>query len=122
MTDMSTLENLYRRGVLDYNPKDYLTGSSSDIVPNPNRDIFIPDNRFARVDGSYIRQQIDRDLLELNRENKTGTTSNNQNKKENNFFTKVKNLLWNKITAGIVGLGSFILAGRYLLKKIHILK
>lgn len=122
MTDMSTLENLYRRGVLDYNPKDYLTGSSSDIVPNSNRDIFIPDNRFARVDGSYIRQQIDRDLLELNHENKTDNPSNNQTKKENNFFTKLKNLLWNKITAGIIGFSAFLLSGRYILKKMHILK
>ena len=131
-TDFSTLEKLYSRGVLDINGKDYINGTNSNIQINSQRDTFLPDSRFAQVDGRFMQNQLLKDTLELSKDKsfQTSTNSNyNSNitpsentNKTNSTLEKVKNLAFNKITAGIVGTLAFILSGRYILKKLHIIK
>lgn len=122
MPEFSALENLYKKGILEYNPKDYIQGTSSNVIPNPNQDIFIPDNRFARVDGSYIRDQLDRDMFETTSGNAAAPNEDTAPKNNETFWNKCKKIITSKVTAGIVSAGAIILAGRYLLKLLHIIK
>lgn len=131
-TDFSTLEKLYSRGVLDINGKDYINGTNSNIQINTQRDTFLPDNRFAQVDGRFMQNKLLKDTLELSKDKSFQTTINNSydsdiipsenTNKTNGTLEKVKNIAFNKITAGIAGALAFILSGRYLLKKLHIIK
>ena len=134
MADYSTLEKLYTRGVLDIIGKDFLTDTQSALPVNTERDTFLPDSRFVRVDGPYMRTQLDKDMFQKTNEfenpitnqpynsfnNTNNTKSNDIN--DNNKLNKVKNFFANKITAGIIGSLALILSGRYILKKLHILK
>lgn len=131
-TDFSTLEKLYSRGVLDINGKDYINGTNSNVQINSNRDTFIPDSRFTQVDGRFMQNQLLKDTLELNKDKSIQTNINNNynsniipsenTNKTNSSFEKVKNIAFNKITAGIIASLGFILSGRYILKKLHIIK
>ena len=130
-TDFSTLEKLYTHGVLDINGKDYINGTNSNVQIQPMRDTFIPDSRFAQVDGRFMQNQLLKDTLELSNNrafNKTHQKDSDFNtfppeeKKSTQVLEKVKNLAFNKITAGIVGTLAFIFSGRYILKKLHIIK
>ena len=127
-TDFTTLEKLYARGVLDINGKDYINGTSSNISINSNRDTFLPDNRFYNVDGGYIRQQIDRDIFTSSsmavdgREIYNSTTNPSVESNSKKIYEKLKKYLLNDVTAGIVGVGALLLSGRYILKKLRILK
>ena len=121
MPEFSALENLYKKGILEYNPKDYINGTTSNVIPNPNQDIFLPDNRFARVDGSYIREQLDKDIFEsLDKPDSLNEFSPENNKET--FWDKCKKILTSKVTAGIISASALILAGRYFLKHLHIIK
>lgn len=132
VTDFSTLEKLYRRGVLDINGKDYINGGNSNVTILSERETFLPDNRFSKIDGNYIRQQIDKDTFNYSSSNpyqenynwnNNGfeNTATTQSKKEI-FTKKAKEFLFNDITAGVIGIGALLLSGRYILKKLHILK
>lgn len=123
MSDYSALEKLYRKGIMEFNPKDYINGTSSNVIPEPNKEIFLPDNRFHRVDGSYIREQIDRDLFESSyNKNKNKSSNKNAEERRKSLPDKLKQILTSKITAGIVGTTALILSGRYILKLLHIIK
>ena len=124
MSDYTSLENLYRKGILEYNPKDFINGTNSNVVPEVNNDYFLPDNRFTRVDGSYIRGQIDRDMFEMNSDsdliNPGGVTYSPD--KKDNWQQKLKNIITSKAAAGITAILALLLSGRYILKRLHIIK
>ncbi len=125
MTDFTTLESLYTRGVLDINGKDYINGTSSDIQVNSQRDTFIPDSRFARVDANYVRNRVDRDTFTPS--NGVDTRYYNQNTDieadgKVSLKDKVKKIGGSKLFAGIVGSLALWFSGKYMLKKLHILK
>ena len=128
MSDYSSLEKLYTKGILDMNPKDYINGSSSNVQIRQTPDVFLPDNRFETVDGNYIRREIDKDLFQRSNYDIHQTTDkniefpNNNDIKTNNISTKITNVLTSKFVAGAVGTLAFLLSGRYILKKLHILK
>ncbi len=122
MPEFSAMENLYRKGILEYNPKDYINGTNSNIIPETDNDIFLPDNRFERVDGSYIRRELDRDRFELVNNPQETINNDTQNNKKKKFSDTLKNILTSKITAGIAGTTALVLAGRYILKLLHIIK
>lgn len=122
MPDYSAMETLYRKGILEYNPKDYINGTSSNIIPETEQDTFLPDNRFARVDGSYIRNELDKDIFEKIDKNKNNFETQKDKEDKNTAGSTLKNILTSKVTAGIIGTAALILSGRYILKLLHIIK
>lgn len=128
MADYSSLEKLYTKGILDMNPKDYMNGTNSNTPIKPREDVFLPDSRFVTIDGNYMRNEIDKDIFQKNN-NVTITSSpsdftsfSNEENKTRKISNKITNALTSKYAAGIAGILAFILSGRYILKKIHILK
>lgn len=129
VTDYSTLEKLYARGVLDINGKDYLTGSVSNIKPNSNLDTFLPDSRFVKVDGNYMRGQIDRDMFQPTDKEfnpsvamPAGQFDVSENSDKKDIKTKLKELAGNKVTMGIVGSLALLCSAKYLLGKCSFVK
>ena len=128
MADYSSLEKLYTKGILDMNPKDYMNGTNSNSQIKPREDVFLPDSRFVTVDGNYMRNEIDKDIFQKNNDNTITfsnpdfTTFNNEESKTSKISNKITNILTSKYTAGIAGILAFIISGRYILKKLHILK
>ena len=124
--DFSTLEKLYARGVHDINGKDYINGTNSNLTINSNRETFLPDNRFVKVDAPYMRRQIDKDTLELIQHdkyfNKNLGEHDSVNSEKNSLKNKVSSIIGSKITAGIIGTLAMLFSGRYILKKLHIIK
>ena len=128
MADFTTLESLYARGVLDINGKDFINGTNSNIPVNPQREEFLPDSRFVRIDGPYMRDRVDRytymqqsgvgrntmrsaldrDVYEQNNVQRPRTAKD-----------KIKDVVFNKAIAAIVGLSAMFFSGRYILKKLH---
>ena len=122
-----TLENLYTKGILDMNPKDYINGTNSNAQIKPKTEVFLPDSRFETVDGNYMRREIEKDIFQRNNDITPSQTPNNlllNNENSNNHkFTKaMSNFISSKFTAGAIATFAFILSGRYILKKLHILK
>lgn len=131
MADFTTLESLYARGVLDINGKDFINGTNSNIPVNPQREEFLPDSRFVRIDGPYMRDRVDRytymqqsgvgrntmrsaldrDVYEQNNVQRPRTAKD-----------KIKDVVFNKAIAAIVGLSAMFFSGRYILKKLHFIK
>ena len=125
MTDFTTLESLYARGVLDINGKDYINGTNTDISVNSQRDTFLPDSRFTPVDARYIRDRVDRDTFMSS--NSTDLRYNPQQIEQENdgklsFKDNVKKMAGSKLVACIIGSLALFVSGRYILKKLHILK
>ena len=128
MADFTTLESLYTRGVLDINGKDFINGTNSTVQVNSQRDTFLPDSRFVKVDGPYMRNCVDRDTFMLQGQNYSSADMNNsihtQNGTQKKMTTKdkIKNFVSNKTVAAIVGSLALLFSGRYILKKLHFIK
>ena len=131
MADFTTLESLYARGVLDINGKDFINGTNSNIPVNPQREEFLPDSRFVRIDGPYMRDRVDRytymqqsgvgrntmrsaldrDVYEQNNVQRPRTAKD-----------KIKDVDTASEALAIVGLSAMFFSGRYILKKLHFIK
>ncbi len=127
MSDYSALETLYTKGIIDSNPKDFINGTSSNAQIRPREDVFLPDSRFVTVDGPYMRDQIDKDLFQYQRPNNSINSTlmeptGEEQSKSKKTVNKIKNALTSNIAAGIISTLALIISGRYILKKLHIIK